>query len=126
MLTILAQRFPFFNSADDIDAMVEIATIFGRQKMKHCAMLHGATFECTLNSVGEKGHPLSHIVQWSTSVARPEQEDDLDMDVKETVRFLELLLELDPRRRLTARGALQHDFLAEENYDAEADEMEVL
>ena len=127
LLTILAQRFPFFNSADDVDALIEIATIFGRQKMKHCALLHGTIFDCNLSTVGEKGHPLPHIVQWSTSVARPEHEDDLDPDVKETVEFLELLLELDSRRRLSARAALAHSFLAvEDNDDTEADEMDVL
>ena len=93
--------------------------------MKQCAMLHGTTFECSLNTVGEKGHPLPHIVQWSTSVFRPEHEDDLEPDVKEAVKFLELLLELDPRRRLSARGALAHDFLARDSNDTE-DEIDVL
>jgi len=120
LLTILAQRFPFFNSADDVDAMIEIATIFGRHKMKQCAMLHGSMFDCNLSSVGEKGFPISHIVQWSTSVTRPEHTDDLAPDVKETIGFLELLLELDPRKRVSARAALASDFLAEET-DTEAD-----
>ena len=126
LLTILAQRFPFFNSADDADAMIEIATIFGRLKMKQCAMMHGSVFDCTLSSVGEKGHPLPHIVQWSTSVARPEHEDELESDIKETVKFLELLMELDPKRRISARAALAHDFLAEDPYDTEEDQMDVL
>ena len=126
LLTILAQRFPFFNSADDVDAMVEIATIFGRQRMKQCAILHGSTFECTLNTVGEKGHSLPHIVQWSTSITKPEHEDHLEPDVKEAVKFLELLLELDPKKRLSARAALAHDFLIDDPYDTEADEMDVL
>ena len=126
LLTVLAQRFPFFNSADDVDAMIEIATVFGRQKMKQCAMLHGATFECTLGSVGEKGHPLPHIVQWSTSISRPEEEDDLNPDVRETVQFLEMLLELDPRRRLSARAALAHGFLTDDLTYETADEIETL
>lgn len=41
MLSFLAKRFPFFNSADDIDAMIEIATIFGKPKMAAGAKLHG-------------------------------------------------------------------------------------
>lgn len=43
LLTILSRRFPFFNSSDDVDAMIEIATIFGKQKMKQCAALHGTS-----------------------------------------------------------------------------------
>ena len=94
--------------------------------MKQCAMLHGSTFECTLNTVGEKGHSLRHIVQWSTSITKPEHEDHLEPDVKEAVKFLELLLELDPKKRLSARAAVVHDFLADDPYDTEADEMDVL
>ena len=41
LLTILSRRFPFFNSSEDVDAMIEIATIFGKQRMKQCAALHG-------------------------------------------------------------------------------------
>ncbi len=127
LLTILASRFPFFNSADDVEAMIEIATIFGKQKMKACAILHGSMFECTLNTVGEKGHTLGRLVKWSTSTDPPDNGESLEPDVKETVKFMELLLELDPRKRISARAALASDFLAEETYDeTEADEMDVL
>ncbi|KAG8529334.1 uncharacterized protein KY384_005970 [Bacidia gigantensis] len=126
LLTILARRFPFFNSADDVDAMIEMSTIFGRQRMKQCALLHGSMYECTLPSVGEKGHSLPQVVQWSTSVYRVDDDRALEPDVRETVRFLELLLELDPRRRLSARAALSHEFLMEDTYETEADEMDVL
>ena len=128
LLTILAQRFPFFHSADDVDAMIEIASIFGKTRMRQCAILHGAVFECTLSTVGDKGFPLPHIVQWSTSDTRPEKKEALDPETKEAVDFLELLLELDPRRRISARTALASDFLAPEEMDTEAevDEMDVL
>ena len=126
LLTILAERFPFFHSADDVDAMIELATMFGRNKMKSTAMLHGAIFDCTLSTVGDKGFPLWHVVQWSAYQQRPEEGNALDSDVKEAVKFLEMLLELDPRRRVSARVALQSDFLAIEETDTEADEMDVL
>ena len=93
--------------------------------MKNTAMLHGVVFECTLGTVGEKGFPLSHVVQWSAYNTRPEEGDTLAPDVKEAVKFLELLLELDPRRRTSARGALQTDFLATEETESEADAMDV-
>lgn len=125
-MTILAQRFPFFNSADDVEAMIEIATIFGRQKMKQCAALHGVIFECTIPTVGQPGFPLSHIVQWSTSATRPDEGDALDPGVKETVKFLEQCLELDPRRRISARAALASNFLADIDLETETDEMDVL
>jgi len=40
LLSFLSKRFPFFNSADDIDAMIELTTIFGRAQMAGCAKLH--------------------------------------------------------------------------------------
>ncbi len=106
--------------------MIEIATIFGQKRMKQCAALHGAVLECTLPTIGQSGFPLYHIVQWSTSATRPDEEEDLPADVKETVKFLELCLELDPRRRISARAALANDFLAEADPETETDELDVL
>lgn len=47
-------------------------------------------------------------------------------DIKKTVKFLELCLELDPRRRISARAALASDFLAEADPETETDELDVL
>ncbi|KAL9031213.1 MAG: hypothetical protein Q9196_000749 [Gyalolechia fulgens] len=114
LLTILCQRFPFFNSADDVDALIEIASIFGQKRMKACALLHGTIFECSLPTVGEKGFLLKQIVQWSVSAVRPDEREEIDPEVMECINFLDLCLELDPRKRLSARRALASGFLAEE------------
>ncbi|CAF9938804.1 MAG: hypothetical protein ALECFALPRED_007851 [Alectoria fallacina] len=120
LLTILAQRFPFFHSGDDVEAMIEIATIFGKQRMRLCASLHGAVWDCNIPTIGEKGFPLSHIVQWSTSVP-------MEQETKETVKFLEQCLQLDPGKRISARAALASDFLAEEAQpDTEVEEMDAI
>lgn len=51
----------------------------------------------------------------------------MDQETKETVRFLEQCLQLDPRKRISARAALASDFLAEEAYpDTEVEEMDAL
>jgi cell division control protein 7 len=105
LLTIMARRFPFFNSTDDVDAMIEIATIFGRKRMKHCALLHGTVFDCTLETIGEKGHPLEKLIVWSQCAQKLSDEE------KEAVGFLERCMELDPRKRLSASEALAHPFL---------------
>ncbi|KAL8711050.1 MAG: hypothetical protein Q9220_004431 [cf. Caloplaca sp. 1 TL-2023] len=115
LLTILCQRFPFFNSADDVDALIEIASIFGQKRMKACALLHGAIFECSLPTVGDKGFLLKQIVQWSVSPVRPEVRETIEPDVMECINFLDLCLELDPRKRISARKALASDFLAVES-----------
>jgi len=127
LLTILAQRFPFFNSADDVEAIIEIASIFGLKRMKNCAILHGGVFECNIPTIGSQGFSLEHIVQWSVSTNRPDEKEDLDPEIKECIDFLKLLLELDPRRRMSARGALLTDFLKEKDEsEDEGDEMQVL
>jgi cell division control protein 7 len=36
----MTHKFPVFNSCDDIEALMEIAAMFGRGAMEKCAMLH--------------------------------------------------------------------------------------
>ncbi|KAI9850622.1 MAG: hypothetical protein M1838_005336 [Thelocarpon superellum] len=140
LITMLARRFPFFNSADDIEAMIEIATIFGARKMRACALLHNTVFETSIPTIGERGFSLEKIVLWSTgrtgtkssasasaSTASTATEpaagntgsdggngetSTLTPDEAKAVRFLGRCLELDPARRISAAEALQHDFLA--------------
>lgn len=53
LLMMLTGRLQFFLSSDDTDALIEIASIFGRQKMSDCAALHGMwTLVCFLVWLG--------------------------------------------------------------------------
>lgn len=130
LLTILSRRFPFFNSEDDIEAMIEIATIFGQKRMKQSAYLHGTSFETNIPTIGVNGFTLGKIVLWST--CRTEHSPtgeigELTPDEKVAVRFLERCLELDPNKRISAAEALQHEFLAEPmTEDEDLDEMHML
>jgi serine/threonine protein kinase len=40
LLSFLSKRYPFFNSVDDTDAMIELASIFSKPHMRACARLH--------------------------------------------------------------------------------------
>jgi cell division control protein 7 len=104
LLTFLGRRFPFFNSADDVDALVEMASIFGNRRMKHAASLHGQVFETNIPTVGEKGHSWEKLVIWSSCV------EDLTESEKQAIRLLSGLMELDPEKRLSAKEALRHEF----------------
>ncbi|POS84634.1 Protein kinase-like (PK-like) [Erysiphe pulchra] len=114
LLTILSRRFPFFNSADDVEAMIEIATIFGSKRMKYCALLHGTVFQTNIPTIGSQGFSLEKIILWSTcrnhSVAG-RLEVPLTKEELLAVRFLEKCLELDPQKRFSAEEALTHEFL---------------
>lgn len=131
LLTILSRRFPFFNSADDIEAMIEIATIFGSRRMKQAALTHGTVFESSIPTIGQAGFTFEKIILWSTcrsdGVKTEDKDKALTKEEKGAVAFLERCLELDPQKRISAREALEHDFLAENDSEVEAeDEMHML
>lgn len=109
LLTLLARRFPFFNSSDDVDALIELASIFGRRKMRACAALHGNIFETNIDTIGENGFALDKIIIWAT--CRDKEHDSLHAGEAQAVRFLSGLFELDPSKRMTAKEALQHEFI---------------
>ncbi|KAK6193293.1 hypothetical protein LQW54_012621 [Pestalotiopsis sp. IQ-011] len=112
LLTILCKRFPFFNSADDVEAMIEIATIFGARRMKVAGQLHGAVFETNIPTIGERGFSFEKIMMWSTCRSDGTSKDSqLTEEEKGAIKFLERCLDLDPSRRISAEEALQHDFL---------------
>lgn len=128
LLTILSRRFPFFNSADDIEAMIEIATIFGLRRMKHCAYLHGTSFESTIPTIGVHGFALEKIILWSTCrTEKRSGEETLSPEEKGAVRFLERCFDLDPAKRISAEEALQHEFLREHDEESgQEDEIQML
>jgi cell division control protein 7 len=107
LLTLLGRRFPFFNSADDIDAMIEMSSIFGTRRMKTAAAMHGQIFETNLPTIGEKGYSWEKLVKWSSCV------EDLTESESQATRLLAGLMELDPSKRLSAEDALNHDFFTD-------------
>jgi cell division control protein 7 len=116
LLTILSKRFPFFNSADDVEAMIEIATIFGTKRMKACAYLHGTYFETSIPTIGQTGFSLEKIIMWSTcrnGGGESGAEVPLTAEEKLAVSFLDRCFELDPSKRISAEEALEHPFLKE-------------
>ncbi|KAH8819714.1 kinase-like domain-containing protein [Xylogone sp. PMI_703] len=121
LLTILSRRFPFFNSADDVEAMIEIATIFGVRRMRQCALLHGTVFETNIPTIGNAGFSLEKIILWSTCRDGDEANpaEPLTDEEKLAVRFLERCFELDPNKRISAEEALQHEFLRDSWQDEE-------
>ncbi|KAJ5162437.1 hypothetical protein N7492_007829 [Penicillium capsulatum] len=104
LLTLLGRRFPFFNSADDIDAMIEMSSIFGARRMKAAAALHGQIFESNIPTIGEKGYSWEKLVKWSSCV------EDLTESEQQATRLLAGLMELDPSKRFSSEEALQHEF----------------
>ncbi|EON63909.1 CDC7 protein kinase [Coniosporium apollinis CBS 100218] len=118
LLTLLSRRFPFFHSADDIDALLELTAIFGKRRMRETALLHGQAFETNIPSYSENGHGFEKIVVWCTNRKR----EALEEDEREACAFLERLLECDASRRITAEEALAHPFIASAGVGSGGDE----
>ena len=110
LLTFLSKRFPFFHSADDIDAFIELCTIFGKKKMKENAYLHGQVMQTNIPTIGDTGHSWEKVLLWCTS--RSKKEEGLSAEELEAVEFMKRCLELDPSKRITASEALDHPFIA--------------
>jgi cell division control protein 7 len=133
LLTLLSRRFPFFHSADDIDALIEIATIFGKKRMRETALLHGQVFEAQIPTVTDSGHGFEKILLWCQG--RSEGKDEhgrkvpgrpLTKEELEAVHFMRACLELDPAKRITADDALMHPFLTNRGLGEEDEEDEMM
>lgn len=113
LLTFLSKRFPFFHSADDIDAFIELCTIFGKERMKEAALLHGQVLETTLPTVNNHGHSWEKILLWCSGRNKKDQNGSrgLTEEERDAVDFMQCCLELDPFKRITAYEALQHPWL---------------
>jgi len=125
LLTFLSKRFPFFHSADDIDAFIELSCIFGKKRMKEVALLHGQVLQTNIPTLSDNGHGWEKILLWCTNRSKkgPDGKGGLSDEELEAVAFMQCCLELDPSRRATAEDALSHPFLACVAGDAEDDAM---
>lgn len=105
LLMFLAKRFPFFNSLDDSEAIVEIAAIRGRSKLQKCALLHGAALEINIPTIKEHGHSWGQLVEWCR-----EGSSATDPPNPEAISLLGNLMSIDFRTRFSASEALAHPY----------------
>lgn len=126
LLTIMSRRFPFFNSADDVEAMIEIAHIFGTRRMRLAGQQHGCMFDTSIPTIGQNGFDLGKIIMWST--LRDEKKNPFSDDERIALDFLARCMELDPSKRIDADEALEHEFLTMgmESQGSEEEDMDVL
>ncbi|KAK6090688.1 hypothetical protein P3W45_000411 [Vairimorpha bombi] len=100
-LNILCVQYPFFYSTDDIDALVEIATIFGHKEMRRAAKQYGRVWKSNIDTIPEDRVPFERIVE-SLNPFLELESDGYDLLYK--------LLDINADTRITAEDALNHKF----------------
>ncbi|RKP19029.1 kinase-like protein [Rozella allomycis CSF55] len=104
LLCLATKRFPFFQSNDDDDALVELAIVFGRKKVEKAAAICNRVWKCNVPGITDEGkfktlkelcQSLNPYDEWS---------DDL-------YDLLDKLLDFDFNSRITSLDALQHKFI---------------
>lgn len=105
LLCILSAHFPFFQSGDDIDALIEISSIFGYERIRKVAAKLSRRFRCNIPSLAHNGISLAGLSKQLASGRRSElPEECYDLLCK--------LLEPYPGDRIAACDALRHAFLS--------------
>ncbi|OXM81671.1 cell division control protein 7 [Cryptococcus neoformans Bt63] len=128
LFSILTQKFPAFNSSDDIEALMEIAAIFGKTAMERCALLHNRTMISNVPTLDDPPSSLTeliltlnpHLYTPHSSSPTPEEAKEHIEAVDDALDLVTKLLRLDCTKRLTAAQALRHPFVT--GRDGEWDE----
>ncbi|KAH9899485.1 kinase-like protein [Cubamyces lactineus] len=63
LLFFLTKKFPLFQSNDDTEALMEIATIIGRRRMEKTATLHSRLFQSNVPSLTQDGITWKEFVE---------------------------------------------------------------
>lgn len=137
LLCFLTRQFPFFQSNDDIEALIELSNLFGKKEMRECAALHRTFNIFGINStifilkisywsnnylkIGRKfftNIPTipENRIGWKKLVAKLNPRG-FELVPDTAYDFLDKCLTLNPEERITARQALKHPFLNVENME---------
>jgi cell division control protein 7 len=146
LLSLLTHKFPVFNSSDDIEALMEITAIFGRNAMEKCAMLHSMSFPIlyktelmpdrtimtNVPTVDQSPPNLTDLVLrlnphlYTPPLANPSREDARAhieaMD--DALDLCSKLLKLDATKRVSAKDALNHLFFQGRGMDSDGEDRE--
>lgn len=131
LLTLLSRRFPFFNSTDDVEAIMELTQIFGLDSMKDIAAVHGLVFDCNIPKLKpikfetlivnailtdcKEGDTFAEdSPAWEILSAYDKKGSDTDtklcQEYREAIKVVRLCLCLDSNSRSSAEAVLNSAF----------------
>ncbi|KZT70349.1 kinase-like protein [Daedalea quercina L-15889] len=76
LLFFLTRKFPLFHSSDDVEALMEIASIIGKKRMEKTATLHSRVFQTNVPSVTPEGMTWREFVEQQNPDLRTPPEPD--------------------------------------------------
>ncbi|KAJ3048488.1 hypothetical protein HK097_010487 [Rhizophlyctis rosea] len=102
LLSLFSGQFPFFQSTDDGEALLEIACMFGKEAMQRVASRFKRTFETNIPDVGEQRsfEDICRKLYPRKAGEVPRAGWDL----------LRRLMALEPEERIGAKEAMKHEF----------------
>lgn len=104
-LTLLTGQYPFFNSPDDLESIVEIACIFGQKAMSQAAAIYGRIWNSNIETCPATQVSFKKLCQtFNPALTSTIPDDAYDL--------LGKCLHLNCYERITARDALKHPFFA--------------
>ncbi|OZJ05872.1 hypothetical protein BZG36_00929 [Bifiguratus adelaidae] len=112
LLCFLSGRFPFFCSMDDVQAILELACIYGIDEMAACAAIYDRTFETNVPSLKHQRNSFRKLcLRLNPEGMKAFKEEDERLTL-EALDLLNKCMELDCTKRYTAEEALAHPFLS--------------
>lgn len=110
LLVLLTRQYPFFKASDDIEALVEIACLFGNREMKILSTDLKRCWLTNINTIPNERICFKTLVK----IARNKEfNETTNEDFDNAIDLLNKLLELDQYKRIKAKESLEHKFFKE-------------
>ncbi|KAF8592197.1 kinase-like protein [Ramaria rubella] len=124
LLFFLTGKFPLFHCPNDTEALVEIAVLLGKKAIEKAGVLHNRLIITNIPTIEQSNRNWREFVQTLNPGLLQHSSDESDgkssptssqhEDLVQAIDLLGATLEAESVKRITARDALYHPFLKDE------------